>query len=111
MKRALAALQGLAEEEQARVIGWLVSKLKLGPSAGQGLAAQPANLTAQAGGSPSPQAVPPTSSPATLSPKIFMASKKPQSSPERVACLAYYLTKYRNVAMFKTVDISKLNGE
>jgi len=30
---------------------------------------------------------------------------------ERVACLAYYLTHYRSIPEFKTLDISKLNTE
>ena len=30
---------------------------------------------------------------------------------ERVACLAYYLARYRNAHRFKTTDISKLNTE
>jgi hypothetical protein len=30
---------------------------------------------------------------------------------EKVACLAYYLTHYRDTPHFKTLDISKLNTE
>jgi len=30
---------------------------------------------------------------------------------EKVACLAYYLTHYRDTPYFKTLDISKLNTE
>ena len=46
-----------------------------------------------------------------LSPKDFLFQKKPQTDVHRVACLAYYLTHYRNIAHFKTTDISKLNTE
>ena len=46
-----------------------------------------------------------------LSPKDFLFQKKPKTDVERVACLAFYLTHYRNVAHFKTTDISKLNTE
>ena len=46
-----------------------------------------------------------------LSPKDFLVQKKPKTDVERVACLAYYLTHYRNIAHFKTMDISKLNTE
>lgn len=47
----------------------------------------------------------------SLSPKEFMREKKPQKDIERVACLAYYLTHYRETPSFKTADISKLNTE
>jgi hypothetical protein len=46
-----------------------------------------------------------------LSPKDFLFQKQPKTDIERVACLAYYLTHYRNTPHFKTVDISKLNTE
>lgn len=47
----------------------------------------------------------------TISPKSFMLDKRPQSDVERVACLAYYLTHYRDTPYFQTVDISKLNTD
>lgn len=43
--------------------------------------------------------------------KAFMASKKPVSEIERITCLAYYLTHYKNTAAFKTRDLTKLNLE
>jgi hypothetical protein len=47
----------------------------------------------------------------TLSPKEFLRDKNPQTDVERVICLAYYLTHYRDTPHFKTVDISTLNTE
>jgi hypothetical protein len=47
----------------------------------------------------------------TMSPKDFLRDKKPTSDVDRVACLAYYLTHYRDNPHFKTVDISALNVE
>ncbi len=47
----------------------------------------------------------------SLSPKEFLLEKEPQTDVERVACLAYYLTHYRDTPHFKTIDISKLNTE
>jgi hypothetical protein len=47
----------------------------------------------------------------SLSPKEFLRDKKPGSDVERVACLGYYLTHYRDTPHFKTVDISALNTE
>jgi hypothetical protein len=46
-----------------------------------------------------------------ISPKEFMLDKEPKSDIEKVACLAFYLTHYRNLAHFKTLDVSKLNTE
>lgn len=46
-----------------------------------------------------------------LTPKGFLFQKQPKTDVERVACLAYYLTHYRDMPHFKTVDISRLNTE
>ena len=45
------------------------------------------------------------------SPKEFLLDKLPKTDVERVACLAYFLNRYRNIREFKTIDISKLNTE
>jgi hypothetical protein len=47
----------------------------------------------------------------SISPKQFMIEKRPLTDLERIACLAYYLTHYRDQHHFKTVDLSKLNTE
>lgn len=47
----------------------------------------------------------------TISPKEFMRTKGAATDVERIACLAYYLTHYRDTPHFKTVDISALNTE
>jgi len=46
-----------------------------------------------------------------LSPKLFMAGKRPTSDVERITCLAYYLTHYKNQQSFKTVELTKLNTD
>lgn len=46
-----------------------------------------------------------------MNPRDFVSHKKPQSLVERVACLAYYLTHYRDTGHFKTADIVALNTE
>ena len=46
-----------------------------------------------------------------LPPKEFLFQKQPKTDVDRIACLAYYLTHYRDTRHFKTVDISKLNTE
>jgi hypothetical protein len=44
-------------------------------------------------------------------PKQFMANKKPMSDVERVTCLAFYLTHFRAMPQFKTIDLTHLNIE
>jgi hypothetical protein len=46
-----------------------------------------------------------------LTPKLFMAQKKPENDYERIACLAFYLTNDRGTPHFKTADLTKLNTE
>jgi hypothetical protein len=41
--------------------------------------------------------------------KQFIASKRPETQYERVACLAYYLTHVDNTPQFKTRNITKAN--
>jgi hypothetical protein len=48
---------------------------------------------------------------AELPPKDFLFQKSPQTDVDRVVCLAYYLTHFRDTRHFKTVDISLLNTE
>lgn len=44
-------------------------------------------------------------------PKQFMAAKRPMTDVEKVTCLAYYLTHFRNTPHFKTEEITSLNTE
>jgi hypothetical protein len=46
-----------------------------------------------------------------LSPKEFMSQKHPQSTVERISCLAFYLTHYRAKPMFTGAEIEALNRE
>jgi hypothetical protein len=46
-----------------------------------------------------------------LSPKEFLHQKRPGTDVDKVACLAYYLTHYRQTPHFKTIDLSQLNTE
>lgn len=47
----------------------------------------------------------------SMSAKDFLRDKSPKTDIERIACLAYYLTHYRDTPHFKTVDLSSLNTE
>jgi hypothetical protein len=45
------------------------------------------------------------------SPKEFLFQKQPKTDVERIACLAFYLTHFRDMTHFKTIDLGKLNTE
>jgi hypothetical protein len=45
------------------------------------------------------------------SPKEFMFQKQPKTDVERITCLAFYLTHFRDMPHFKTLDLGKLNTE
>ena len=63
------------------------------------------------GNVPDSTASPSFSEDRSMSPKAFLLEKRPQSDVERVTCLAYYLTHYRDQPTFKTLDLSQLNTE
>jgi hypothetical protein len=58
-----------------------------------------------------PAAVPLFSEDRSQSPKQFLLEKRPRTDVDRIACLAYYLTHYREQPHFKTLDLSLLNTE
>ncbi len=106
MMKAHAALKELSVEEQLRVLEWLAKKLNLSPmnvSAGQGVVG-PQQHAVVPPGPGGPAGTPPT-------PKAFLTQKKPRDNVERIACLGYYLARYRSVPQFKTSDLTKLNSE
>lgn len=105
LNNILLEFEGLDGDEQQRLLATVNTYLcnhKSTPSNqpnGQNLAHQ---LVA-----PSPQ----FSQRTDQSPKQFLAERQPQTDIDRVACLAFYLTNYRQQPHFKTLDISKLNTE
>ncbi len=46
-----------------------------------------------------------------INPKEFLLEKEPRTAVAKIACLAFYLTYYRDAPHFKTLDLSKLNTE
>lgn len=47
----------------------------------------------------------------SLKPKDFVREKDPKNDVQRVACLAFYLTHFRETAQFKSRDLAALNTE
>lgn len=45
------------------------------------------------------------------SPKEFMKAKAPQNDVQRAACLAFFLTNYRDTQHFKSIDLTRLNTD
>jgi hypothetical protein len=106
LQAVIAALQPLAPEARARISAAAATFLEIGlPSTAQPPAA---------GATPSSR--PDSTYPAfgedtAMTAKEFMVAKQPRSDVERIAVLAYYLTHYRDLPHFKTLDLSKLNTE
>ena len=81
-------------------------------------AAPPPDAPAPAAPKAGKRAAAPARSPAarpapagTPTPKVFLSQKQPTTDVERVACYAYYLTQHRDMRLFTTGDINKLNAE
>lgn len=102
-----ALRQMTTDEARERILraAALFFKVPLNPSSPPHLTA---DYPAQRLQGPAPTAF---SSDRSISPKDFLKEKQPKTDVERVACLAYYLTHYRETPFFKTIDISKLNTE
>jgi hypothetical protein len=105
MDAAWSALSPLEPDEQRRVLIWLIDKLKLSGSVSLGALSSGTPMTPK-----QPSATPTAGGSETeLTPKQFMAQKKPKTDGERITCLAFYLTNYRQTQQFKTKDLTDLN--
>jgi hypothetical protein len=102
LNRILSDLHELGDEARQRVLQTVVTYYQFAPIAHPGSQDAPSGVAAAPG---------PFSEDRSISPKEFLWQKKPQTAVERVACLGYYLTHYRDMPHFKTLDISKLNTE
>lgn len=103
----LKALAGLTADKQAWILATVSSRITGAPAPALHQSAQ------------RPMAQPPvavhSSDPAIHNgderPRDFMRRKAPVSDVQHVACLAYYLTHYRQTPHFKSADLSALNTE
>jgi hypothetical protein len=106
MKTAVGALANLSSDEQRRALRWVAETL--------GISDEPSVPISDPSQKPK---APRTTLPnqggvlGSLTPKQFMAEKRPSTDVERIACLAYYLTHARETPRFKTRDLTDLNTE
>lgn len=102
MQEAYTALEPLDADGRTRAVRWLVDALGIDRNGFGGDRNGTGNLNEPPVDTGSGQA--PT-------PREFIAQKKPTTSVERLACLGYYLSHYRNKTKFKTNDLTSLNTE
>jgi hypothetical protein len=106
LQQVLDALQSLSPEARTRIVQSAAMFFGLGGTLIQSrMETAPRPLQA---GRPIGVAF---SADTSMSPKEFLLDKEPRTDVERIACLAYYLTHYRDTPHFKTIDLSKLNTE
>src|SRR5438128_4773232 len=108
LKRIIDCLRPLDEEGKIRLLKSAITFLRLDVAFAP---TDTAALTSPRLSSTVPHHQPNFSERTELTPKQFLNEKQPANDIERVACLAYYLTHYRSIPEFKTLDISKLNTE
>lgn len=107
LREIVAAFQSLDQSARARLLRTAATFFKL----------ELVDVIGPAGGLGGARSNPPTAPVATFSekrapsPKEFMLDKKPTSDVEKITCLAYYLTHFRDTPHFKTLDLSALNTE
>jgi hypothetical protein len=105
MKLALTALEPLDEEARERALVWLAETLGVGGA----LHAPPGSSSKLLEKHQSDQLD--SANITEMTPRQFMAAKKPTTDVERIAALAYYLTYARETLHFKTADLTTLNTE
>jgi hypothetical protein len=106
MQTSLAALKVLDPEERQRAMTWLASALEVELQPGDN---EPAVRDSDSHGASGPASS--GSGSGAPDPKTFLADKAPNTDVERIACLAYYLSKYRGQRAFKTGELTDLNVE
>lgn len=99
LNAVIAALSPLDEAVRERVISSIIAFFNYGH-------ARPSVASAD-----QPAARPAFSEEHKPTPKEFLFQKQPKTDVERMACLAYYLTHFRDMPQFKTLDLAKLNTE
>jgi hypothetical protein len=107
LQRMISDLSPLSKDAQQRLVNTVCTFLGLsGPSAIGMTPASPSRP--HAGDRPSSFQFSEEDAPTV---KQFIQDKSPQTDVERVACLAFYLARYRSTPHVKTKDITALNTE
>jgi hypothetical protein len=104
LQSVIGALMPLSPDRRVRILESAATFLAVRQAGGSMLRVEATPTAPQVGRPAFSEDTSPT-------PKEFLVEKQPQSDVERVACLAYYLTHYRDQPHFKTLDLSKLNTE
>jgi hypothetical protein len=108
LKAIIAALQNLDADTRKRIYESAATFLEI--DGNRRNLSTSASVDQALPNSPSPE-YPPFSGDRSPSPKEFILEKQPKTDVERIAVLAFYLTHYRDMPHFKTLDLSKLNTE
>lgn len=108
LSRVISMLQNLDPGARRRVLQSVLSFFDV-----EGLALRQSGATGTTYEPPARTKSPPVnySEDLSISSKEFLLEKQPQTDVERMACLAFYLTHFRNTRYFKTLELSKLNTE
>ena len=107
LHHVIAELSTLSVEDRRRILETVTTFFGINRQKEEFPARMPSSKVTM--GDPSPFQF--SESEEVLSPKAFMLQKAPRTDIERVACLAYYLSRYRDTPHLKTKDISALNTE
>jgi restriction endonuclease Mrr len=107
LNAVIQVLSPLDDKDRTRVLNSVNTFFdhESGGSRGQGEATVATSATHQ------PSMRPSFSEDRAPSPKEFLFQKQPRTDVERIACLAFYLTHFRDTPHFKTLDLAKLNTE
>lgn len=100
-------IKGLSKDSQKKILGMVFTFLEIEPQ--ENTLANQKNIYTQQ--TDSSIISPSFSEDRSMSPKEFLFQKQPKTDIEKIACLAFYLTHYRDTPYFKTFDLSKLNTE
>lgn len=106
----LESLATLDDSDKKRVVNSVLAFLNLGGSTHQNFASTRPNEFTSNSSSNSHQTNQ-FSTDRSQTPKQFMMEKQPKTDVERIACLAFYLTHFRDMPHFKTIDLTNLNTE
>ena len=111
VSRIIRILEPLSDDGRRHALNTVATWFRLAPPTSQAIPNPVAGSSHRIGGAIGSAGDEKFSGRQEISPKEFIFEKDPVTDVERMACLAYYLTHFRDVPHFKTIDLSKLNVE